>query len=108
MEDTAEVEKRTKALKKKLQQIAKLKEKDQLDADAVQKIAGEYRLHQELEALEQGKDEVTFVKPSEPTSEELKFELEKKLKPLKKKLEQIKALKEKGGDLDADARAKVA
>jgi len=102
--DPAEVEKRTRTLKKKLQQIAKLKEKGQLDAEAANKVANEYRLVQELEALEQGKDEVVFQAPSE---EDMKHDLDKKLKTLRKKLDQIKGLKEKGGDLDADARAKV-
>lgn len=105
--DPAEVEKRTRTLKKKLQQIAKLKEKGQLDEDAKKKVAGEYRLVQELEALEQGKSEVVFQAPEEPTDEELKFELDKKLKTVRKKLEQIKSLKEKGGALDADQKAKV-
>jgi hypothetical protein len=105
--DPAEVEKRTRTLKKKLQQIAKLKEKGQLDAEAVKKVAGEYRLVQELQALEEGRDEVTFEVPPEPTDADIKFDLEKKLKTLRKKLDQIKSLKEKGGDLDADARAKV-
>jgi len=102
--DPAEVEKRLKNLKKKLQQIAKLKEKGgALDEEALQKIASEHRINQEVAALEAGKDEVVFV---EKGDEEVKFELEKKLKNVNKKLEQIEKLKKDGG-LDADAQAKV-
>jgi len=105
--DPAEVEKRTRTLKKKLQQIAKLKGKGELDAEAASKVATEYRLVQELEALEQGKDEVIFEEPAKQTDEDIKFDLEKKMKAVRKKLDQIKTLKEKDGDLDADAKAKV-
>lgn len=106
--DPAEVEKRLRGLKKKLQQIAKLKEKGGApDPEAAKKIDSESRLLQEVAALEEGKDEVVFAAENGDSHEEQKFECEKKLKNLKKKLEQIQKLK-KDGNLDADARAKVA
>lgn len=103
--DPAEREKRTKILKKKLQQIAKLKEKGGvLDDEAKQKIAGEDRVNQEIAALDAGKDEVVFV---DKAPEDPKIELEKKVKAINKKLEQIAKLKE-ASSLDADGKAKVA
>lgn len=103
--DPAEREKRTKVLKKKLQQIAKLKEKGGvLDDEAKQKIAGEDRVNQEIAALDAGKDEVVFV---DKAPEDPKMELERKVKAINKKLEQIAKLKE-SSSLDADGKAKVA
>jgi len=103
--DPAEREKRVKNLKKKLQQIAKLKEKGAaLDEEAQQKIDSEYRINQEVAALEAGKDEVTFV---DRTTDDLKLDLDRRLKNVNKKLDQIKKLKE-DTNLDADGRAKVA
>lgn len=103
--DAAEVDKRKKALKKKLDQISKLKEKGgALDADAKEKIAGEDRINQELEALEAGADEVTFV---EKGPDDFKIDLEKKIKAINKKLESIEKLK-KEDNVDADGKAKIA
>lgn len=103
--DPAEREKRTKILKKKLQQIAKLKEKGGvLDDEAKQKIAGEDRVNQEIAALDAGKDEVVFV---DKAPEDPKMALEKQVKAINKKLEQIAKLKE-ASSLDADGKAKVA
>jgi len=103
--DPAEREKRTKILKKKLQQIAKLKEKGgDLDGEAKQKIAGEDRVNQEIAALDAGKDEVVFV---DKAPEDPKMALEKQVKAINKKLEQIAKLKE-ASSLDADGKAKVA
>lgn len=144
----ADAEKRLRAVKKKLAQIDKLKEKGDLDADQQDKVAGEAALLQEvaeLEAVLAGAGGATDPRPpaaqpsggcpsqpaekpkaaakpkskpaaappvaEEPTAEAESLspmEVEKRLKAIKKKLGQIAKLKEKGGDLDADARDKVA
>lgn len=108
--DPAEREKRVKALKKKLDQITKLKEsKATLDADGQAKVASERKIVQEIEALEAGHKEVMYQAqdPQEAFAEE-KTALEKQLKALNKKLAQIAKLKEAGGDLDAAQKEKIA
>jgi hypothetical protein len=110
--DAVEREKRLKALNKKLQQIADLKKKEaELDDEAKAKISSKWRVKQEIAALESGDMEVVFTGPTEEDLIEeatiKKIELEKKLKAVRKKLTQIEALKSKGGEMDADARAKV-
>jgi len=103
--DPAEVDKRKKVLNKKLQQIVKLKEKGGvLDDEAKQKIDSEDHINQEIAALDAGKSEVTFV---EKTGDDFKFDLEKKLKNVNRKLEDIAKLKTME-NLDADGKAKVA
>merc|ERR1712151_758829 len=109
---SAEVAKRLKALNKKLQQITELKGKeDALDEEAKAKVASERRVKQEIAALERGDAEVVFTGPTQDDMIEeatnKKIEVEKKIKAIKKKLTQIEALKQKKGDLDADAQAKV-
>merc|ERR1711920_128113 len=97
--DPAEVEKRVKNLKKKIQQIETLKEKGGvLDADAKAKIASHRKLVQEVAALERGDSEVVF--------DEL-VEAQKRMKAIKKKLDAIAKLKE-SNNLDADGQAKLA
>jgi len=110
--DEAEREKRLRVLHKKLQQIADLKRKEaELDDEAKAKVASKWRVRQEIAALESGGMEVVFTGPTEEDLiEEVtakKIELEKKLKAARKKLTQIEALRSKGGELEADARAKV-
>jgi hypothetical protein len=110
--DAAEREKRLKTLNKKLQQIADLKKKEGvLDDEAKAKIASERHIKQEIAALERGDTEVTFTGPTEEDMIEdamnKKIEVEKRLKAVRKKLSQIEAIRSKGGQLDADAKAKV-
>eukprot|EP00928_Gymnodinium_smaydae_P047088 TRINITY_DN31418_c0_g1_i1.p1 TRINITY_DN31418_c0_g1~~TRINITY_DN31418_c0_g1_i1.p1 ORF type:complete len:292 (+),score=113.47 TRINITY_DN31418_c0_g1_i1:109-984(+) len=112
--DKAEVEKRLKALKKKIVQIETLKGKgdENLDADAKAKVKGERRILQEINALERGENEVVFHPPTEEEKIEeamkVKLEVDKKIKALRKKLSQIDALKAKGtSSLDASERAKI-
>eukprot|EP00440_Ansanella_granifera_P017296 gb/GFBE01018784.1/.p1 GENE.gb/GFBE01018784.1/~~gb/GFBE01018784.1/.p1 ORF type:complete len:263 (+),score=107.27 gb/GFBE01018784.1/:1-789(+) len=123
-----EVEKKIRAINKKLKQISVLKEKpeDQLDDAAREKIASEAGLKKELKALQTGapppaaepapaakpepvaEPEVVEEAPA-PEPELSPEEKEKKIKGLKKKLQQIERLKEKGTDnLDPEAKAKVA
>jgi hypothetical protein len=107
--DPAEVEKRLKNLRKKLQQISDLKSKGNLDADAAAKVASERRFMQEIDALERGDSSVTIVDDSAEAHLAEKIELEKKLKSVRKKIDQIDKLKEKQEDeLDTDAKAKIA
>lgn len=107
--DPAEVEKRLKNLRKKLQQISDLKSKGSLDADAAAKVASERRFMQEIDALERGDSSVTIVDDSIEADLAEKIELEKKLKGVRKKIDQIDKLKEKQEDeLDTDAKAKIA
>jgi len=100
--------KRIKALVKKIGQVEALKKKDMadLDADGKAKLASEKALREELSALEAGKeyeqeDVETVMLPTDGA------EKEKLIKGIKKKLQQIDALKAKGGPLDAEAKAKV-
>jgi len=100
-------EKRLKALKKKLQQISKLKEKGEVtDPEAAAKLASEPKLLAEVAALERGEDfdpdEVIKQLPVDTD------DVEKKIKALRKKLQQIDLLKTKKKDeLDAEALAKI-
>eukprot|EP00927_Polykrikos_kofoidii_P084400 TRINITY_DN8881_c0_g1_i1.p1 TRINITY_DN8881_c0_g1~~TRINITY_DN8881_c0_g1_i1.p1 ORF type:complete len:340 (+),score=121.50 TRINITY_DN8881_c0_g1_i1:91-1110(+) len=116
---------RLKALNKKLTQIQKLKEKgdpSSLDAEARAKLASEPILREERTALEKGE---AFYPPKESNVKPLEgqnihevgetidlptdiVQVEKRMKGLRKKLQQIADLKSKGGALDADAKAKVA
>jgi len=110
--DAGEREKRLKFLRKKAQQIEALKERtDDLDAEARAKVESERAVQQEIAALEVGATEVVFTPPTEEekmaAALQEKIEVEKKLKAIKKKLDQIESLKAKGGNLDADARAKL-
>lgn len=132
MAEQPELEKRLRALRKKLSQIERLKEKDLLDAAEREKVASEPALLQEIAALEaeienpgatftpaprvteavppppeQDQDEA-MDSPEAPKEQLSPAEAEKRIKALKKKLQQIERLKEKGDDLDADAREKVA
>jgi len=116
-----ERKRRLKALNKKIQQIEKLKMKDDLDAEAAAKVASEPALRKEIAALERGEDYVVEEEPNpqaagEPENMEQErmqlptdpAEVEKKLKVLKKKIQQIEKLKEKDtSQLDAEALAKV-
>ncbi|CAE8595361.1 unnamed protein product [Polarella glacialis] len=128
-----EIEKRIKALSKKLTQIEFLKEKspDQLDADAREKMASEPSLQKELAALEVQKAggpapapapvaiapapvaAAPAPAPAPVAAEEdgllSEEEKEKRIKAIKKKLAQIDKLKEKdSSSLDVDAKAKLA
>lgn len=144
--DAAELEKRARALKKKLGQIQNLKEKDDadLDASAREKMASEASILKELAEIDQelggsskpapapaqaapkpaAKPEAKpAAKPAaapapapapapalaaEDEEGPPPAEAEKRIKALKKKLQQIEKLKNRGGDLDAEARQKVA
>jgi len=115
-----ESEKRIKAVKKKLGQIEKLKEKDpeELDAEATAKMASEKELKAELQALERGEAVARVEVPQAPVEKWLEpppkvplvgEEKEKRVKGLQKKLDQIQGLKEKEpSTLDADAKGKIA
>jgi len=130
-----EIEKRLRALNKKLKQIEGLKEKspEELDASAGEKIASEQALRQEvreLEAQKSGKkapppakaaaapvaveappveeEPVAVEEEAAPEPELSSEEKEKRAKAIKKKLAQIEKLKEKDfAGLDAEAKAKV-
>jgi len=125
--DAVEIEKKIRAVRKKLTQIEKLKEKTDLDPAALEKVASEPGLMQELAVLEArlaGEPEPVAAAPPAAAPTEVQVaapapepvtvpalspaEQEKRLKALRKKLKQIEQLKEKGGELDADAREKVA
>jgi len=114
----AERKSKIRAIKKKLQGIDKLKLKDDLDGDAQSKVANEPTLRRQLAALERGEDP-DALEPEEKDTKDVdidqekfaadKLELQKQLKKLQKKVEQIDALKAKSADaLDADGRAKIA
>lgn len=127
-----EIEKRIRAVNKKLKQIKDLKEKsvDQLDDAAREKIASEPTLQKELAALEAQKSgraapaapapaaaAVDAPEPEVKVEEEAPApapalsdeEKEKRIKAIKKKISQIEKLKEKDlASLDAEAQAKVA
>jgi len=107
-----------RAINKKLQQIDKLKLKQgQLDPEAAAKIATEPALRKKLAALEAGEDPESDgdagagagaaageaegqALPSDPE------ERNKKIKALQKKIREIDQLKQKGGLLDKQAKAK--
>jgi len=113
--DDDDIDKRTKALKKKLQQIDALKAKGLMNLDAEQKakVDSERLCKMELSALENGESTVALREPNideitEKHNEE-KHELERKHKALKKKMDQIATLKKRDYDsLDADQRNKLA
>jgi len=109
--DKAEREKRVRTLKKKLQQIATLKEKtEQLDKDAQEKIASERAINLEIAALERGDAELTIGPLTEHEKHEdwlaRKHEIERKLKAVTKKLQAIDDHKTKD-TLDQHQAAKV-
>lgn len=114
--DGESAEKRIKAIKKKLEQIDDLKKKAKggaLDAEAKAKIDSEHQFKQELAALEAGETKVVFTEPSlDDVLEKIqaeKHELERRMKAIKKKLDQVATLKKKDqGSLDADAKGKLA
>lgn len=116
-DEGVDVQKRLKAINKKLKQIAELKAKGGvLEPEAAAKVASEGTLLRELAVLKDGKvftEELDaemksqyihhkVLLPKEPA------EREKRLKALNKKLGQIAELKKKGGTLDNEAKAKVA
>jgi len=114
-----DVQKRLKALNKKLKQIADLKAKGgALDPEAAAKVASEGTLLREVAALKAGKvfteEADAEIQMEEAAKEPAKVELpsdpaerEKRLKTLNKKLQQISDLKKKDEALDNEARAKV-
>lgn len=111
--DSAEREKRARTLKKKLQQIAALKEKDgQLDKEAQEKVASERAVKLEIEALERGDAELVIGPLTEHEKHEAwleqKHDLERKIKAVTKKISAIESHKERS-DLDHEkhAQAKV-
>jgi len=110
--DADEKDKMIKGLKKKLQQIESLKDNENLDADAKAKLATEHRLHQQLAALERGDLEVLIQPPPELELHEViageRKEVDKKLKAVNKKLDQIKKLKESNKPLSAEEKNKLA
>jgi len=103
--DPAERQKKIKALQKKLREVEALKQKGgMLDAQAKIKRDSEQHLIQELSALESGAS--VFVLDEAALFAAHKFELEKQVKKLQKKITQIAELKAKPS-LDDDAQAKV-
>jgi len=103
--------KRMKALNKKLQQIDKLKQKDDLSPEEQAKILSEDKIKRNIEAVKEGKEEEDSDDQTTPQKEFLPqdpIEREKILRTLKKKLQQIEALKDKSGQLDKDATEKIA
>jgi len=109
--DKAEREKRVRTLKKKLQQIAGLKEKtEQLDKDAQEKVASERAVNLEIAALERGDAELTIGPMTEHEKHEewlaRKHDIERKLKAVTKKLQAIDDHKTKDV-LDEHQAAKV-
>jgi len=119
-----------RTINKKLKQIEGLKGKEDLDADAKAKVAGEAKLRKHLACLEAGEtfvdsDKEDAAEPApaanfQPAKEESDHEdqtvklpadpeeRKKRVKTLQKKLQQITKLKEKGGDLDKEAKEKIA
>jgi len=114
-----------RAINKKLQQIDKLKLKPgPLDPEAEAKVKTEPALRKKLAALEAGRDSESDgdadeaeppqqEKPAEQEQVEEGVELpsdpeerKKKIKALQKKLREIEQLKQKGGLLDKQAKAK--
>lgn len=131
MSEKPEIEKKIRALNKKLKQIDGLKEKDAslLDDAAREKIDQEVQIRKEIKMLEAqlvGGASVTApaakqepvveappaqesVEEEEEQAELTPEEKEKKMKAIKKKLAQIDKLKEKDPKtLDPEAKAKVA
>lgn len=103
--DAEERKKKIKALQKKLREIEQLKTKEgSLDAQAKAKRDSEQKLAQELAALEAGSS--VFVYDEAAAFTQHKIEMEKQLKKLQKKVEQIETLKGKD-NLDADMEAKL-
>lgn len=110
--DEAERTKMLRGLKKKLQQIDGLKARDgALDPDARAKVASEHRILQEVAALERGDAEVVYEDPPELShGEQLtadKIDLERRVKNVTKKIDQIEALKQAGRELSAEEKTKV-
>jgi len=104
--EPTEREKRLRTLRKKLQDIASLKGREGvLDAEALAKIDSEQLYLQEVTALEAGNTVFVFDEAAAMLAK--KYEAEKKLKKLNKRLEQIQELKNKGTELDSEALAKV-
>jgi len=129
MSENQEIEKKIRALNKKLKQIDGLKEKDAslLDDAAREKIDQEAQIRKEIKTLEAQlvtgatvtapaakQEPVVEAPPAQESVEEEQAELspeekEKKMKAIKKKLAQIDKLKEKDPNtLDPEAKAKVA
>jgi len=112
----AERQSKMRAIKKKLQQIDKLKLKDDLEDEAKAKVANEPTLRKHLAALEAGEDPDTFEMPEAPAEPmdmaafaQKKDDLQRQQKKLQKKVAQIDELKKKSADaLDADGQAKLA
>jgi hypothetical protein len=104
--------KRLKALNKKLQQIDKLKQKDDLSPEEQRKILSEDKIKRNIEAVKGGREEEDSdddqTTPQKEFLPQDPIEREKLLRTLKKKLQQIDALKEKTGQLDNDAVEKIA
>lgn len=117
-----------RAINKKLQQIDKLKLKDNLEPEAQKKVASEKSLKDKLAALERGEDvnsddeaepappaekengsakaqEVQLEQGGEPLPSDPQ-ERQKEIKKLEKKLKEIDQLKQKGGLLDKQAKEK--
>lgn len=91
--DPIEAEKKIKNLKKKLAQIARLKEKDRLTEEETAKVAAESAISAEVLELEIG-----LLEPDQRST----------AKALQKKLKDIQKLKSKPGQLTAPEREKVA
>lgn len=135
--DSTDLEKKLRAVRKKLAQIEKLKEKSPstLDADAREKVASEPTLKAEeqrlVEELAAGGKTVPAAAAPQAAAEPKKkaapkaaaappleeepassgMDTDKRIKAIKKKLQQIVKLKEKlasGTPLDPEAKAKVA
>jgi len=130
-----EADKRMKALKKKLTQIQKLKEKQgKLTPEEAEKLSSEASILAELAGLENG-EEVAHSSAGPPTNENSgggvkedpeseegageqenspaqpevpPAEAEKRIRALKKKLVQITKLKERGGKYSAEEEEKLA
>jgi len=113
--DEAEREKRLKALRKKLVQIAALKKKGGvLDAEQQEKVDSEHILMREVAALEGGSAQIDVGPPNEHELHEKwleqKHEIERKIKASVKKLSQINDLKDKasqGVDVHESEQAKI-
>mmetsp|Transcript_106863 Transcript_106863/g.195891 ORF Transcript_106863/g.195891 Transcript_106863/m.195891 type:complete len:407 (-) Transcript_106863:107-1327(-) len=105
-EDPTDRQKRLRTLRKKLQDIERLKGREgALDVEALAKVESEQLYLQEVAALEAGS--MVFVFDEDAAHAAKKDEAEKKLKKLNKRLEQIQELKNKGTELDSEALAKV-
>jgi len=103
--------KKLKALNKKLQQIDKLKQKDDLSPEEQAKVLSEDKIKRNIEAVKEGREEEDSDDQTTPSKEFLPqdpTEREKLVRNLKKKLQQIDALKSKSDQLDKDAAEKIA